>query len=303
MKKIIVDENSKNKRLDEFCRDFGIVNSRGKALEMIKSEKVLVNEKPAKPSYLVQNADEISYEKYKEKVVDSIQGEDIPLDIVYEDDDIIVINKPAGLVVHPGNGNEEHTLVNALIYREFSLAKTGEVSRPGIVHRIDKDTSGLLVIAKNEKALACISEQLSTHTMHREYYALVKGIIFEDEGKIIAPIGRDPSHPTKNKVDLKKGKESITYFKVIKRYKKSDATFISCRLLTGRTHQIRVHMEYIKHPVIGDPVYGSGNKSIYDKGQLLHAYRLTLIHPTTKKEVSFEAPLPEYFQNVLDSLN
>ena len=302
MKESKIDEINVGKRLDEYLTILCVASSRNKCQSLIKDGKVFVNGKNEKPSFILRLDDIVTYEEYKEKEVSALKGEDIPIDIVYEDDDIIVINKQAGLVVHPGNGNEEGTLVNALIYKNAQLAKSSTVSRPGIVHRIDKDTSGLLVVAKNEKAFDFISAQLADHSMHREYYALVKGIIYEDEGKIIAPIGRDPIHPTKNKVDIKKGKESITYFSVIKRFKVDDATLVSCRLLTGRTHQIRVHMEYIKHPVIGDLVYGSGNRKIYDKGQLLHAYKLTLIHPTTKKEVSFEAPLPKYFQDIIDNL-
>lgn len=302
MKESKIDEINVGKRLDEYLTILGVASSRNKCQSLIKDGKVFVNGKNEKPSFILRLDDIVTYEEYKEKEVSALKGEDIPIDIVYEDDDIIVVNKQAGLVVHPGNGNEEGTLVNALIYKNAQLAKSSTVSRPGIVHRIDKDTSGLLVVAKNEKAFDFISAQLADHSMHREYYALVKGIIYEDEGKIIAPIGRDPIHSTKNKVDIKKGKESITYFSVIKRFKVDDATLVSCRLLTGRTHQIRVHMEYIKHPVIGDLVYGSGNRKIYDKGQLLHAYKLTLIHPKTKKEVSFEAPLPKYFQDIIDNL-
>ena len=302
MKQIEVNSENSNLRLDEFLSVNQVASSRSKCQQMIKEGKVFVNEKLEKASFLVKEGDVIAFEEYKEKEVSALKGEDIPIDIIYEDDDIIVINKQAGLVVHPGNGNEDGTLVNALIYRNAQLAKTDTVFRPGIVHRIDKDTSGLLVVAKNDEAFDFISKQLADHSMHREYYALVKGIIYEDEGKIIAPIGRDPIHPTKNKVDVKKGKESITYFKVINRYKADEATLVSCRLLTGRTHQIRVHMEYINHPVIGDLVYGSGNRKIYDKGQLLHAYKLTLVHPRTKKEVSFEAPLPDYFTSILNNL-
>ena len=205
------------------------------------------------------------------------------------------------MVVHPGNGHYEGTLVNALIGREMALSE-GDPDRPGIVHRIDKDTSGLLLVTKNDNAYRKIQEQLSTHTMHREYYALVKGVILEDDGKINAPIARDKNRPTRNCVDVLHGKEAITFFHVEKRYKESDVTLVSCRLLTGRTHQIRVHMDYIGHPVIGDPLYGTGNRRIYDAGQLLHAYKLTFIHPSSGKEMSFTAPLPEHFEKVLSSL-
>lgn len=289
------------RRLDEVFFAHGLTLSRSKASKHIKDGKVMVNGKVEKPHYLLEEGDVVSYELPEPETTD-IVGEDIPLSVVYEDDDVMVINKPAGLVVHPGNGHHGGTLVNALVYRESALADTGEAFRPGIVHRIDKDTSGLLAIAKTEIAFKGLAEQLSDHSMHREYKALVLGVIPEDDGKIVAPIARDKKRPTRNCVDLS-GKEAITYFHVEARYKNSNATLVSCRLLTGRTHQIRVHMEYIHHPVIGDPHYGNNNKGLYDKGQLLHAYRLSFVHPVTKKQLSFEAPLPDYFQNILNSLS
>lgn len=300
MKRILVEPDFVDLRLDAFLFKAGATLSRSKAETLIEDGHVIVNGKNVSRSYKVQLDDIIEIEEIEAKPSD-LQGEDIPLEIVYEDEDILVINKPAGLVVHPGNGNESGTLVNALLGRGTQLAASS--SRPGIVHRIDKDTSGLLVVAKNDEAMLFLQSQLSDHSMHREYIALVKGIILESDGKIDAPIGRDRIHPTKQAVDLAKGKESVTFFHVEKRYRKSDATLITCRLLTGRTHQIRVHMDYIGHPVIGDPVYGSGNRKLYKDGQLLHAYRLTLTHPKTKKEMTFEAPLPEYFQKVLNDID
>ncbi len=296
---VILEEEGR--RLDEVFFAHGITLSRSKAAKHIKDGKVLVNGKLEKPHFILSEGDVVSYEEPERETTD-IEGEDIPLEIVYEDDDVIVINKPAGLVVHPGNGHHGGTLVNALVYRESNLADTGEAFRPGIVHRIDKDTSGLLAIAKTEIAFKGLAEQLSDHSMHREYKALVTGIISEDDGKIDAPIARDRKRPTRNCVDLS-GKEAVTYFHVEQRYKRSNATLISCRLLTGRTHQIRVHMEYIKHPVVGDPLYGNNNKALYDKGQLLHAYRLSFVHPVTKKQLTFEAPLPDYFEKILESLS
>ncbi|MBQ4183176.1 MAG: RluA family pseudouridine synthase [Bacilli bacterium] len=295
-----IDASLVGKRLDETLTSSGFYPSRSVAKKMIVEGKVTINGKVEKPHYNLRENDLLVALEYSAPKAD-LAGEDIPLDIVYEDDDVLLINKPVGMVVHPGNGHYEGTLVNALIGREMALSE-GDPDRPGIVHRIDKDTSGLLLVTKNDNAYRKIQEQLSTHTMHREYYALVKGIILEDDGKINAPIARDKNRPTRNCVDVLHGKEAITFFHVEKRYKDSEVTLVSCRLLTGRTHQIRVHMDYIGHPVIGDPLYGTGNRKIYDAGQLLHAYKLTFIHPSTGKEMSFTAPLPEHFEKVLSSL-
>ncbi len=295
-----IDASLVGKRLDETLTSSGFYPSRSVAKKMIVEGKVTINGKIEKPHYNLRENDLLVALEYSAPKAD-LAGEDIPLDIVYEDDDVLLINKPVGMVVHPGNGHYEGTLVNALIGREMALSE-GDPDRPGIVHRIDKDTSGLLLVTKNDNAYRKIQEQLSTHTMHREYYALVKGVILEDDGKINAPIARDKNRPTRNCVDVLHGKEAITFFHVEKRYKESEVTLVSCRLLTGRTHQIRVHMDYIGHPVIGDPLYGTGNRRIYDAGQLLHAYKLTFIHPSSGKEMSFTAPLPEHFEKVLSSL-
>ncbi len=265
---------------------------------LIKDGNVTVNEKVISPSYKIKSMDEIVVNFVEEEFnPDEIKPYKFDLDIIYEDDDVIVINKPKGLVVHPGDGHHDDTLVNALVYANKELSNVNGLERVGIVHRIDKDTSGLLLVCKNNYAHMFIAEQLQNHSMHREYYALVMGRIEEDNGKINAPIARDKTNRMKMCVDPINGRSAVTHFTVVQRYEKY--TLIDCKLETGRTHQIRVHMEYIKHPVVGDPLYGKNNCGIYNNGQLLHAYKLTFVHPTTKKEMTFEAPLPDYFKEVL----
>ena len=229
-----------------------------------------------------------------------IKEENIPLDVVYEDADILIINKPQGMVVHPANGHYSGTLVNALMFQADSLSSINGVIRPGIVHRIDKDTSGLLCVAKNDNAHHFLAEQLKDHTMAREYMALVRGVIKENSGTVEMPIGRDKNNRQKMAV-TKEGKPAITHFSVVERF--ANHTLVKCQLVSGRTHQIRVHMSAIGYPVEGDPLYAGKNyDKLYKDGQLLVAYKLKLIHPQTKKEMVFEIPLPEYFEKVLDSL-
>ena len=273
--------------------------SREFIMRLIDEGEVLVNDKKAKNSYRVKENDEITINIPEAKNLDATP-QDIPLDVVYEDDDIIVINKPRDLVVHPSNGHEDGTLVNALLAHCTNLSGINGVKRPGIVHRIDKDTTGLLVVAKNDYAHEFLAKQLEDHTLHREYIALVKGVIKEDDGKIIAPIGRDKYNRQKMAVDVKNGKPAVTHFHVLKRF--NQYTLISCVLETGRTHQIRVHMNYIGYPIEGDPVYGPKSHLLFDKGQLLHAEKLILIHPKTKKKMTFSAPLPKDFQDIIDNL-
>ena len=299
MRKIKVSKELANLRLDKALAILLEDVSRSKIQAHLEKGLVLVNGKVEKSSYKLSENDEISVEDFKSENLDVIP-EDIPLDIVYEDDDLIVVNKPKGLVVHPGAGNSEHTLVNALKFHSENLSSLNGEFRPGIVHRIDKDTAGLLIVAKNDAAHAFLSNQLVDHTLSRKYYALVLGNILENEGKIIAPIGRDQKFRQKMAVDLLRGKEAETYFKVIERFK--DYTLVECSLKTGRTHQIRVHMNYIGHPVIGDPVYGKGNRIIYDDGQLLFAHEIKFIHPKTKKEMTFSVDLPSYFKDILEKL-
>lgn len=299
---IIVKKEEAGTRLDQFLFLHNAALSRSKASLIIKNKECLVNSKLEKSNYLVEENDEISFIPFVEKESELVP-EEVPFDIVYEDDYLLVVNKPRGVIVHPGNGHKDGTLVNGLLYKKMQLAESNDYIRPGIVHRIDKDTSGLLVVAKTSQAMLGLQDQLSSHSMHREYKALVLGIINESEGKIIAPIGRDKDNRIKMAVDVKMGKKAVTNFKVIKRFAKSNVTYVDCSLETGRTHQIRVHFDYIGHPLLGDPLYGKGNRTLVNDGQMLHAYRLTFFHPILKKEMSFEAPLPQYFLDVLDKLD
>lgn len=299
MQKIKINNDLENIRLDKAISILLTSTSRSKIQDYIDGGLILVNFKQEKASYKLRSGDEISIADFPNEHYD-LEAEDIALDIVYEDDDLIVINKPKGLVVHPGAGNTSHTLANALKFHSDSLSSVSGEFRPGIVHRLDKDTGGLMMIAKNDEAHNFLAEQLSNHTLGRNYYALVLGTINENEGKIIAPIGRDDKYRQKMAVDLHDGKYAVTNFKVIERF--SNSTLVDCALETGRTHQIRVHMNYISHPVIGDPLYGKGNREIYDDGQLLFAYKIHFIHPRTKKEMEFSVPLPKYFLDVLESL-
>ena len=296
-----VEESSINIRLDKYLSEKCPDKSRTFLAKLIDEGEVKVNDKVVKASYKLSLGDVVDINIPEDKPLE-VNAEDIPLDIVYEDQDILIINKPQGLVVHPAPGHYEHTLVNATLNHCTDLSGINGVIRPGIVHRIDKDTSGLICIAKNDEAHHFLSDQLKDHTMNREYYALVKGVIKENHGKIDLPIGRSRADRKKMAVNKENGKPAITYFDVLERYK--DHTLIKCKLVTGRTHQIRVHMAYIDHPVEGDPLYNKRNAHLLtDNGQLLVAYKLNLIHPRTKKEVSFEIPLPSYFKDVIASLS
>lgn len=270
--------------------------TRSKIEKMIKEGNIKVNGNIIKKSYILNLNDEISIEEYKEKEMSS-EPINMNLEIIYEDDDVIVVNKPNGLVVHPAPGNYSNTLVNGLMYHSKKLSSINGEFRPGIVHRIDAYTTGLLMVAKNDKAHLSLAKQLEEKTTTRKYIALVWGIIKEDSGTIDAPIGRDKNDRKKMCVTDVNSKEAITNFKVLERYK--NATLIELSLKTGRTHQIRVHMNYIGHPVVNDPVYGR-RKLIDDSGQCLHAKTLGFIHPTLNKYMEFDSELPDCFINILN---
>ena len=287
-------ENSTNERIDSYLSNITEVDlTRAKVQSLIKTGNILVNGKSVKNSYKVNDGDEIDI-TYVEEDLD-VKGEDIPLNIVYEDEDVLVINKESGMVVHPSLGNTSGTLVNALINYSKLSTINGDF-RPGIVHRIDKDTSGLLVVAKNDKAHLFLSDELKEHKIKRKYVALVHGVIKFDKGTVDAPIGRDKNDRKKMAVTSDNSKEAITHFRVIDRYK--NTTLIECELETGRTHQIRVHMKYIEHPIVNDPVY-SRDKNIDGFGQMLHAKEISFIHPKTKKEMTFTCDAPEEFNKIL----
>ena len=299
MNKFVVDQSQANNRLDKVLSEFLSDVSRTKIKSYLDEGLILVNNKVEKASYKVSENDEILVNDLPKEETD-LEAQEIPLDIVYEDDDLMVINKPKGLVVHPGAGNKSGTLANGLKFHSDNLSTVNGDFRPGIVHRLDKDTAGLLVVAKNDFTHVKLQEQLVDHTLSRKYYALVLGVISEDNGLIIAPIGRDKQNRQKMAVDLRNGKEAETTFRVLKRF--SNSTLVECVLKTGRTHQIRVHMTYIGHPVIGDPLYGKGNRQIYDNGQLLYAHYIKFIHPRTKKALDFDSPMPSYFEEFLNNL-
>lgn len=291
--------NKSNERIDQYLAH-ELELSRSKIQRLIKDKKILVNGKEISSNYITHENDEVEIKSDLDFDYD-VEPENIPLDIVYEDDYLLIVNKESGMVVHPAAGNYSHTLVNALLYN-FNLSNGSDKNRPGIVHRIDKDTSGLLVVAKDDKTHELLSEMIKEKKVERIYIALVEGIIMHDTGDIDAPIGRDTVNRQKMMVTDVNSKEAFTHFRVLKRYKKDNKTLIECKLSTGRTHQIRVHMEYINHPVFNDPVYGK-NKKTTSFGQFLHSKSIRFIHPITGKEIYKEAPLPEEFQNYIEKLD
>ena len=275
--------------------------SRNMVQKLIKKGDILVNNKEEKESYKVQKGDQILVviPKPEEK---GLKKQEIPLDIIYEDEDILVVNKPKGMVVHPGNGNPDGTLVNAIMaICKGTLSGIGGELRPGIVHRLDKDTSGVLIVAKNDIAHVKMSEQIKKHEVEKTYIALVKGIVKENQATINMPIGRSTKDRKKMAVN-KKGKEAITHFKVIERFPKYNCTLLEIKIETGRTHQIRVHLSEIGYPVIGDEVYSNGKNQWNIKGQCLHAKSLKFKHPVTKKEMFIEAELPKYFKDIIEQM-
>lgn len=299
MKKEIIAEIEEPKRIDAYLSE-KTEYSRTAIQRLIDEEKIKVNEKKEKSSYKVQNGDKIEIEEEPAKETE-LKAQDIPLEILYEDNDIIVVNKPKGMVVHPANGNPDGTLVNAIMsICKDSLSGIGGEIRPGIVHRLDKNTSGAIIIAKNDKAHIALSDGLKNHEIKKTYIALVRGIVKENNATINMPIARSKKDRKKMDVD-KNGKEAITHFKVIKRYQ--DCTLLEINIETGRTHQIRVHLSHIGYPIIGDEVYSNGKNKWNIEGQCLHAKCLDFKHPITGKEMHIEAELPGYFKEILEELD
>ncbi len=295
-----VDEAADGVRIDKFLSDTLTEYSRSFIQKIIKDELVLANDKHVKSNYKVAAGDVLNI-TVPECKTPEIDPENIPLDIIYEDDDIIVINKPKGMVVHPAAGHYSGTLVNALMYHcRDNLSGINGVLRPGIVHRIDMNTTGVIVACKNDYAHNFIAQQLSVHSITRKYYAIVHNQFNNTEGVVDAPIGRNPSDRKKMAVDKKNGKRAVTHYRVLEQFGKF--SYIECQLETGRTHQIRVHMASIGHPLLGDDVYGSGKSPFNITGQALHARVLGFVHPRTGKYMEFEAPLPDYFQKILNDL-
>lgn len=291
-----VEAGDEGERIDVFLARQEILPSRAFGQRLIKEKKVLVNSVPVKASYRVEAGDVIDV-KYEEPKPLAVKPEPLPLEILYEDSDLIVVNKPRGMVVHPGAGNTEGTLVNALLAHCRDLSGIGGVLRPGIVHRLDKDTSGVLVVAKNDFAHLALAKQLKERSMTRKYLTLVRGRFPQPEGTINAPIGRDRVYRKRMSV-LPGGRHAVTHYKVLEEL--GPYTFLEVRLETGRTHQIRVHMHYIGRPVVGDPVYGKGKDPFSLKGQALHAATLGFIHPRTFRYMEYTTPLPKEFQDVID---
>ena len=299
MKKEIIVKNDEPKRIDAYISE-NTEYSRTAVQRLIEENKIIVNGKKEKASYKVQNGDKIEIEEEPAKEIE-LKAQDIPVEILYEDNDIIVVNKPKGMVVHPANGNPDGTLVNAIMsICKDSLSGIGGEIRPGIVHRLDKNTSGAIIIAKNDKAHINLSEQLKNHEIKKTYIALVRGVVKENNATINMPIGRSKKDRKKMDVD-KNGKEAITHFKVLKRYK--DCTLLEINIETGRTHQIRVHLSHIGYPIIGDEVYSNGKNKWNIVGQCLHAKSLDFMHPITGKQIHIEAGLPEYFHKILEDLD
>lgn len=291
------DENH-GKRLDQYVSQEVEQLSRVLAADLIKNGQIRIEGRKVKASHRVKKGDLISVHIPPPQEVE-LTPQDIPLTVVYEDQDLVIIDKPQGMVVHPAHGNWDRTLVNALLFQVQDLSGINGELRPGIVHRLDKDTSGLLVVAKNDRSHRHLAEQIKTHSFTREYTALVHGQVRENQGIIEAPIGRDPRDRKKMAV-VAGGRPSITGYQVLERF--ANYTLVRCRLETGRTHQIRVHMSYLGYPVVGDPLYGPRKNQWGLNKQLLHASLLTIEHPATGEVMTFQSPLPEYFDSILKEL-
>ena len=295
-----VEKEESGIRIDRYLAEKDSGLSRSFIQKLLKDGQITVGDKAAKSNYKVRENDRIHLEIPDSSEPD-IVPEDIPLDILYEDEDVLIVNKPKGMVVHPAAGHYQGTLVNAVMaHCGDSLSGINGVMRPGIVHRIDKDTSGALVICKSDFAHQSLAEQLSVHSITRKYRAIVHGNLKEDEGTIEGPIGRHPTDRKKMAINYKNGKDAVTHYKVLERF--GQATYVECRLETGRTHQIRVHMASIGHPLLGDTVYGSSKNPYHLEGQALHAMILGFVHPRTCEYMEFTAPLPEYFVKLLSKL-
>lgn len=296
----MVPAEAQGVRIDKFLSEACDGLSRSYLQKLLKSELVEVDKRTVKNSYKLSAGEKIEFE-VPEAAEPEIKAEDIPLDIIYEDSDIILVNKPKGMVVHPAAGHYSQTLVNGLMYHcRNGLSGINGVLRPGIVHRIDMDTTGVLIVCKNDFAHNAIAEQLKVHSITRKYFAIVHGVIQEDEGTVDAPIGRHPVDRKKMSINRKNGKEAVTHYRVLERFRQF--TYVECQLETGRTHQIRVHMASIGHPLLGDSVYGPSKSPFKLQGQTLHAGVLGIVHPRTGNYMEFSAPLPEYFSELLDKL-
>lgn len=287
-------------RIDKCISNYVETLSRSYIQKIIKEGKAYINDAPVKSNYKVRVDDKVQF-TIPDCEEPDIPPQDIPLDIIYEDKDVLIVNKPKNMVVHPAPGHYEGTLVNAIMYHcHNDLSGINGVLRPGIVHRIDKDTTGSLIICKNDEAHRKIAEQLKEHSITRKYRAIVYGRISNDEGVVDTPIGRHPTDRKKMAINERNGKPAITHYKVLERFEKY--TYIECQLETGRTHQIRVHMTSIGHPLLGDEVYGNAKCPFKLEGQTLHAMTIGFIHPSTNQYVEYEAPLPEYFERLLQIL-
>lgn len=295
-----IDEEESGERIDKYLRTLMPDFSRSYIQKMIADGHVLADGRSLKANYKIKPGDHLTV-TVPDPVIPAIEPEDIPLDILYEDDDILIVNKPRGMVVHPAPGHYTGTLVNAVMYHcRDNLSTINGVMRPGIVHRIDKDTSGVLVVCKNDKAHRKIADQLSVHSITRKYRAIVYNNIKEENGTVDAPIGRMPNDRKKMGINYTGGRPAVTHYRVLERFGRY--TYIECQLETGRTHQIRVHMTSIGHPLLGDTVYGPAKDPFHLNGQALHAMVLGFIHPSTGEYVEFQAPLPEYFRKLLRRL-